>query len=69
MLHYPEVWMTVVETIERGIEVGRESGPIFMARYEDVLHLPLKEAREALGVHGARFVDTSPQTAIYEERV
>lgn len=69
MLHYPEVWLTVVETVERGIKVGRESGPIFMAKYEDVMHLPLEQAREALDVHGAEFVDTSPQTAIYEERV
>lgn len=68
MLHYPQVWMTVLETVERGIAVGRQSGPIFMAKYEDVLHLPLEEARAQLGVRGARFVDTSAQTAIFEER-
>jgi len=67
-LHYPQVWLTVLETIERGIKVGRESGPIFMAKYEDVLHLPLEEARRQLGINGVRFVDTSAQTAIYEER-
>lgn len=69
MLHYPQVWMTVLETMERGIKVGRESAPIFMAKYEDVLHLPLEQAREHLGVCGVRYVDTTAQTAIYEERV
>ena len=53
MLHYPQVWMTVLETIERGIKVGRESEPIFMARYEDVLHLPLEQAREKLGARSS----------------
>ena len=68
LLHYPQVWMTLVETMERGIRVGRESGPIFMMKCEDALHLPMDEARAALGVRGAAFVDTSAATAIYEER-
>jgi len=68
LLHYPQVWMTLVETMERGIRVGRESGPIFMMKCEDALHLPMDEARAVLGVRGAAFVDTSAATAIYEER-
>lgn len=69
MLHYPQTWPAIVDAMERGIKVGRESDPIFMLKCEDVLNLPLEEAREKLGVRGARFVDTSAQTAIYLEQV
>jgi ubiquinone biosynthesis protein Coq4 len=68
-LHYPHTWMTCIETMQRGIEVGRSSAPIFMFKYEDVFHLTLEEAREKLGVRNARYVDTTAQTAIFEERV
>ncbi len=68
MLHYPEVWLTCVDCIQRGTLVGQESGPIFMAKYEPVFHLPLAEAREALDVRGAQDVDTSREGAIWAER-
>lgn len=68
-LHYPHTWMTCIETMERGIAVGRSSSPIFMFKYEDVFHLTLEEAREKLGVRNARYVDTTAKTAIFEERV
>lgn len=60
MLHYPQCWPTCQQSIERGMRVGRESGPLFLAKYEDVLHLPLEEARRVLGVVGAEQVDTAP---------
>jgi ubiquinone biosynthesis protein Coq4 len=69
VLHYPQTWPTVLETVERGSRVGKASGPIFMARYEDVLQLPLAEARRRLGVEGAQDVDTSAASAIWEEIV
>ncbi len=68
-LHYPQVWPTILETMERGMQVGRSSSPIFMVKYEDVFHLTLPEARLKLGVSGVREVDTSAATAIFEERV
>ena len=68
VLHYPQTWPTVVETITRGIAVGQRSTPIFMNCYEDVFHLPLTEAREKLGVRGARDVDTSQASDIWEEK-
>jgi ubiquinone biosynthesis protein Coq4 len=59
MLHYPQCWQVCQQSIERGMRVGRESGPLFMAKYEEALHLPLAEARQALGVAGAEEVDTA----------
>jgi len=59
MLHYPQVWPTAVDAIQRGMEVGQRSDALFLKKLEPVFHLPLAEAREALGVRGARDVDTS----------
>lgn len=68
MLHYPEVWPTCVECIQRGAIVGQQSGPFFMAKFESVFHLPVEEARKVLDVHGAQDIDTSREGAIWAER-
>lgn len=68
ILHYPQTWPTVVDTIERGIQVGKLSDEIFMNRYEDVFDLPLAQAREKLGVRGARDADTTAASNIWEEK-
>jgi ubiquinone biosynthesis protein Coq4 len=65
MLHYPQVWPTAVDCIQRGMKVGQESDALFMKKLETVFHLPLAEAREALGVRGARDVDTSREGAFW----
>lgn len=65
LLHYPQIWTICQNAVERGMQCGRASGPVFMARYEDVFHLSLDEAREALDVHDARFVDTSEASAFW----
>lgn len=65
VLHYPETWLVVQETIERGSKVGRESEPLFMMKYEDVFALPIKEARETLGVRGAREADTATPSKLW----
>ena len=62
MLHYPQCWPTCQQSIERGMRVGRESGPLFMSKYEDVLHLPLAEARKQLGANGVEEVNTAPMS-------
>jgi ubiquinone biosynthesis protein Coq4 len=49
MLHYPGTFETVWDVINQGVKVGRASEPIFMMKYEPVLHLSVEEAREALG--------------------
>lgn len=68
MLHYPDVWPVCQNAVERGMRVGRKSGPFFMARYEDAFHLPLDEARAALGYVGAEWVDTTGPSASWAER-
>ncbi|MDE2436909.1 MAG: hypothetical protein KGM49_11675 [Sphingomonadales bacterium] len=68
LLHYPQVWPTCVNAIQRGMKVGQESDALFLARIEDFLHLPLAEARRAMGVRGAIDVDTDAQGAFWAER-
>lgn len=65
MLHYPQVWPTAVDAIQRGMQVGQQSDALFLKKLEPVFHLPLAEAREALGVRGARDVDTSREGAFW----
>jgi ubiquinone biosynthesis protein COQ4 len=65
VLHYPQTWLTVMETIERGARVGRESDPIYMMRYEDVFDMTPDAARAHLGIRGARLVDTSEASALW----
>ena len=67
-LHYPEVWPVCVDCIQRGITVGTQSDALFLAKIEDAFHLPLQEARAALGVRGAVDVDTDNAGAFWAER-
>lgn len=67
LLFYPEIWLTCVDAIRRGQRVGLESDAIFLAKYEDVFALPLKEARAALGVRGVVDADTSREGAIFAD--
>lgn len=69
MLHYPQVWETALNCIRQGIEVGQQSDAFWMARMEDVWHLPLEEARAALGVRGARDLDTAREGEIWSGRI
>lgn len=61
MLHYPQIWECALECIQQGIRIGRESDPFWMAKMEDVWHVPLEEARVKLGVRGARDLDTQKE--------
>jgi ubiquinone biosynthesis protein COQ4 len=67
-LHYPEVWPTAVNCIQRGMKVGQESDALFLKRIEDAFQLPLKEARALLGVRGAVDVDTDREGAFWAGR-
>lgn len=69
MLHYPQIWPTAVNSIQRGMKVGQESDALFMAKLEPCFHLPLEEARMALGVRGAVDVDTHRQGEIWAGRI
>lgn len=68
MLHYPQIWMTCVDAIQRGMKVGQESDALFMKKLEPHFHLPLDEARAALGVRGAVDVDTEIEGAFWAGR-
>ena len=48
--------------------VGEQSDcAIFMIKYEDVFHLPLEEARAALGIKGAYNLDSRAASLEWEE--
>jgi len=68
MLHYPHDWPTCVNAIQRGMRVGQESDALFMKKLETVFHLPLGEAREALGVRSVVDVNTDREGAYWAER-
>jgi ubiquinone biosynthesis protein Coq4 len=67
MLHYPKAWTVVTDSIARAVDMGRNSAPIFMARYESVLHLPLPEARKALGITAVAQMDTTELSDYWSE--
>jgi ubiquinone biosynthesis protein Coq4 len=66
-LHYQAAMPAALETIQRGITVGQQSGPMFMARYEPVFGMSVPEAREALGVRGVVEADTEAASRQWEE--
>ncbi len=68
MFNYAEVWSVAQDATERGMRVGRESGPFFLAKHEDFMHLPLEEARAAMGIRGAVTVDTTVASRRWAER-
>lgn len=69
LLHYPQVWDTCTDAIQRGMTVGKASDALFMKKLEPCFHLPLEEARAALGVRGAVDVDTDLEGAFWAERI
>jgi ubiquinone biosynthesis protein COQ4 len=66
-LHYPQSYPMALRAAQCGMTVGQQSGPIFMARYEDVFHLPIPEAREALGIRGAVDLDSREASLAWHE--
>ncbi|HEY3696804.1 Coq4 family protein [Phenylobacterium sp.] len=65
-LHYPATWLTVLDLMQRGFSIGLNSGCLLMADFESAFHLPLDEARKALGVVGAEDVDTAATSRIFD---
>jgi ubiquinone biosynthesis protein Coq4 len=68
-LHYPELFMRMWDLAEHGMKVGRKSEALFLHRYEDWLDLPLEKARRKFGVRGAHTIDTTRESAFWDERV
>lgn len=69
MLHYPQIWETALNCIRQGIDIGQKSDAFWLAKMEDVWHLPLEEARRTLGVRGAVDLDTQSEGEIWSGRV
>ena len=65
VLHYTgeEAWLTVLDALERGAQVGRESAPLYSLRWEEVFDLTPEEARAKCGIRGVRLADTSAASA------
>jgi ubiquinone biosynthesis protein Coq4 len=63
VLHYPQTWLTVLDALERGAQVGRESDPLYSLRWEAVFELTPEQARKKCGVRGVRLADTSVASA------
>ncbi|MBV9995822.1 MAG: hypothetical protein JO127_11495 [Caulobacteraceae bacterium] len=59
-LHYPKSVWPFFECIAQGVKVGLDSDPIRLLKIDDLLNLPLEEAREKAGVRGAYEVQTEP---------
>jgi ubiquinone biosynthesis protein Coq4 len=68
-LHYPEIWPLVLDCVAKGIRVGQQSEPYFMAKFDNVLHLSPAEARVTLGVRGAENVDSTAASHIFCEQI
>ncbi len=65
VLHYPQTWLTVMDALERGAHVGRESRPLYSLRFEDVFDLTLEEARAKCGIRGVRAADTAQASRLW----
>ncbi|HQR03119.1 MAG: hypothetical protein JSR19_12900 [Proteobacteria bacterium] len=67
MLHYPRAWPVVSEYMRRGMEIGRNSGPFLLARYEDLFHLTIPQVRKTLGIPPQQEVDNSELANYWSE--
>ena len=68
-LHYQAAFPAALAAMQAGTQVGEQSDAIFMMKYEDVFHLPIPEARAALGIRGApeKNVDTAAASLEWDE--
>lgn len=68
MLHYPAAWPTLWRSLTYGYSIGQQSEPLFMAKFEDVLHLTPARAREVLGMRGFEgAIDSKEASLVFGE--
>jgi ubiquinone biosynthesis protein Coq4 len=67
ILHYPKAWTTVSEYYRYAIELGRSSGPVFMANYDDMLGMTIAEARAAAGFASVTEYDSTEMSDYWSE--
>lgn len=65
VLHYPQTWPTALDSIERGVRAGLASDFNYMTDFEPYLHLPVAEARAALGFREVEDIDTEPMSLVW----
>lgn len=68
MLHYPEIYIDLLSEFNRGWQLGMESGPVFLANYDDILHLSVSAVRGAVGVPAVDDQDTTRLSAFWTEK-
>jgi ubiquinone biosynthesis protein Coq4 len=61
MLYTPQAYPTLMDRFQRAWTIGWNSGPYFLAKFEDVFHLPIAEARRVLGI---KYVDDKDTAAV-----
>ncbi|WP_428334521.1 Coq4 family protein [Novosphingobium sp.] len=66
-LHYHAAFPSALAAMRCGMTVGEASGPYWMRKFEDAFHLPLDEARAALGIVGAVDLDTRAASMLWPE--
>ncbi|MDX2276864.1 MAG: Coq4 family protein [Hyphomonadaceae bacterium] len=67
MLHYPRAWTALTEYTRHATELGRRSGPLYMAKYEDLFELTLPQARLKLGMGEVPEYDTMALSDYWSE--
>lgn len=67
IMHYPTCWPAFFEGMMRGYAAGQASDPIYLARYDDMLHATPAEARAKLGVRAISPADTEALSAVWYE--
>jgi len=67
ILHYPGAWEAMWDGMMKGYAAGQESAPVFLVRYDDILHLTPAEARERLGIVYRGGADTTRESALWAE--
>jgi ubiquinone biosynthesis protein COQ4 len=68
MLHYPEAFVTALKCLEQGINVGRNSPPFWVFKWEEVFEMKPAEARRHFGVPEVDFIESARDEAFFREQ-
>ena len=69
MLHYPQTQQALWDIISDAMAIGRTSEPIYLMKYDPVLHLSIPEAREALGYRNTVDRDVRAEATVWAEGI
>jgi ubiquinone biosynthesis protein Coq4 len=68
MLHTPEIFPVMMESVRRGWEIGRDVGPYMYVKYEDYYHMSIPDVRAALSIGHADDFDPSEASRLIRAR-